>query len=214
MPVASRTAPAPRKSCVNKPKIFVLGPVAKRREIRDQADVPEQCGHGRIGRDRENVPDQRAAKLRPEAHRIRIREKPVSRQPRTASMQQREHRGAGHGEKRHRLGETIDRGAPFLIEQQENGRDQGSGVTDTDPPNEVDNVERPTDRLIVSPHPDTVGEEPNDREHQQLRDHERDTKPDEPSKRRPLFKRNVADAVGNTCKRVLTLDHCRAQLLL
>ena len=87
--------------------------VAQRRQVGNQADEPEQQRHGRVGRDREDVPDQRAAELRPQAHRVRVREQPVGRQPRPAGVEQREHAGARHGEQRHRLGEAVDRRAPL-----------------------------------------------------------------------------------------------------
>ena len=38
--------------------------IAQRREIRHQADVPEQQRHRGVRRDREHVPHQRAAELR------------------------------------------------------------------------------------------------------------------------------------------------------
>jgi hypothetical protein len=60
---------------------------------------------------------------------------------------QRAHdREQGHG-----LGEAVDRGAPFLLEQQQDGGDQRPRVTDADPPDEVDDVERPADGDVVPP---------------------------------------------------------------
>ena len=53
-------------------------------------------------------------------------------------MQQREEPGAGDGEERHRLGEAVDRRAPFLLQQQQDRRDQRAGVADADPPDEVE----------------------------------------------------------------------------
>ena len=120
--------------------------IAHRRQVGNQADVPEHDRHRRVGRDREHVPDERALELRPQAHRVRIREQPVGRQPRTAGVEHREDRRAGHREDRHRFGEAADRHAPLLLEQQQDRRDQRAGVADADPPDEVDDRERPADR--------------------------------------------------------------------
>ena len=61
-----------RAACETVPR-----PVAERREIRDQADVPEHRRDGRVGRDGEHVPDQRATELRPHPHPAGIWEQPV-----------------------------------------------------------------------------------------------------------------------------------------
>jgi hypothetical protein len=66
-------------------------------------------------------------------------------------VEERVHSRADHREERHRFGEPVDRCAPLLTQQQQHRRDQRSGVTDTDPPDEVDDIERPADRLVVSP---------------------------------------------------------------
>ena len=64
-----------------------------RREIGNQADVPEHQRNGAVCRDREHVPLERTARLRPKPHRIRIREQPI-REPRPPQVQDREHAGA------------------------------------------------------------------------------------------------------------------------
>ena len=123
----------------------ILRPVAQAGDIGNQADEPEHRGDGGVGRDREDVPHQRTAELRPYAHRVGIGEQPV-RQPRTTHVQQGEHAGASHREQRHRLGEAVDRVTPGLLEQQQNRGDQRAGVADTDPPHEVDDREAPRHR--------------------------------------------------------------------
>jgi hypothetical protein len=50
---------------------------------------------------------------------------------------QREHAGADDREDRHRLGEAVDRGPPLLPEQEQDRRDQRTGVADADPEHEV-----------------------------------------------------------------------------
>ena len=63
-----------------------LALVAERREVGHQADVPEHERHGEVRRDREHVPRQRAAELRPHAGDVRERVEPVE-EPRPAHVQ-------------------------------------------------------------------------------------------------------------------------------
>ena len=69
---------------------------------------------------------------------------------------QRKHAGAGDGEQRHRLGEAVDRRAPFLVQQQQDRRDQRAGVADADPPDEVDDREAPGHRHVDAPDADAL----------------------------------------------------------
>src|SRR5687767_1295819 len=101
MPMPSRASPAPRQQGVNHSKILVFRPIAQSCEVGNQTDIPEQKRNSQIRADGENVPDQRTTKLRPYSHCVRIREKPVSREPRASGMKKREHSGASYGEKRH-----------------------------------------------------------------------------------------------------------------
>ena len=89
MPVPRRAAPAHRQHAVNDLLGLVDGAIAKRGQVRNQADEPEQQRNRAVRGDRENVPDERAAELRPEAHRARIREH-VIRHPRPPGVDQRE----------------------------------------------------------------------------------------------------------------------------
>ena len=66
-------------------------------------------------------------------------------------MNSRKDRGAHHREQCHRFRRTIDRCAPFLAKQKQNGGDEGARVSDTDPENEIGNVPRPADWMIESP---------------------------------------------------------------
>ena len=79
-------------------------------------------------------------------------------------MQERKEPGASHGEKRHRFGKTIDRGAPVLAQQQQDRRDQRAGMADADPPDEVDDGETPRDRDVDAPDADAVGQQMGDRD--------------------------------------------------
>ena len=141
-----------------------VGLVAERRQVRNQADEPEHGRNRAVRRDREHVPDQRAAEVRPQRHRVRVREQPVDRQPRTAGVEEREDRRARDGEQRHRLGEAVDRRAPVLPEEQQDRRDQRAGVADADPPDEVDDVERPADRDVVAPDADALEQQIGERD--------------------------------------------------
>ena len=59
-----------------------------------------------------------------------------------------------HCKKGHRFRESVDRGAPLLIEQKENGGNERACVPDTDPPNEIDDREAPSDGDVNAPNAD------------------------------------------------------------
>ena len=197
LPVLRRAAPPEREHAENPLRPLRLGGITERREIGNQAGEPEQQGHGEVGRHREHVPDERAAELRPQLHRVRIREQPVRRQPRATGVQQREHRRARDREERHRFREPVDRGAPLLAEQQQDGGDQRPGVADTNPPDEVDDVERPADRDVVAPDADAREQQLDDRDVQDHQEHERDREAHEPADRRAVRQDDSADLVGD-----------------
>src|SRR5271167_569831 len=77
-------------------------------------------------------------------------------------MDQREKTGASHGKEGHGFGETIDRSAPLLIQEIKNGGDQRSGVTDTDPPDEIDDGEAPANGNVDAPNSDAFDDQPAD----------------------------------------------------
>ena len=66
-------------------------------------------------------------------------------------MKKRKHTGTGDSKQCHSFGETVDRGAPLLPEQQEDRRDERTGVTDTYPPYEVGDVPAPPDGAVQVP---------------------------------------------------------------
>src|SRR5207244_2635896 len=111
----------------------------------------------RVSRDGKYVPHQRAAKLRPDAHRVGIGKQPV-RQPRPAQVHYWKNSRLRNCEQSHCFGEAIDRCAPLLSEQQEDCRDQSSRMADPDPPDKVDDRESPTDWLIDAPKTDAIEE--------------------------------------------------------
>ena len=77
-------------------------------------------------------------------------------------MQRREHARAHDREDGHGLCEAVDARAPLLSEQEKNGGNQSSRVTDTDPPDEVRDVPSPSDGATVSPYADAAPEQPTD----------------------------------------------------
>jgi hypothetical protein len=56
-------------------------------------------------------------------------------------------------EERHRLGEAVDRGPPFLVQEEQDRGDERAGVPDPDPPDEVDDREAPGDGDVDAPDP-------------------------------------------------------------
>ena len=97
MPVTRRSPPAHGQHAVDNSEWFAVSAIAQRREIGNQTDEPEKGRHGRVSRHREDVPHQRAAELWPDAHRVRIREQPVS-QPRPPEVHDWIHAGLRDGE--------------------------------------------------------------------------------------------------------------------
>ena len=142
VPVTRRAAPAHGEHAVDDLAGLRLRPVAQRRQIWNQSDKPEEQRDRRVSRDGKHIPHQRAAELRPQAHRVRIGKQPVV-EPRTADVDSREDRGAGDGKQRHRFGEPVDGGPPRLPQQQQDRGNQRAGVADADPPYEVDDGKCP-----------------------------------------------------------------------
>ena len=96
MPVPGRASPAHRQEPVDILRPAVLGPVPERRQVGDQPDIPEQERHRGVRGNGKHVPHQRAAPLRPEPHRVRIRHQPVE-EPGPPHVEQREKPRAGDG---------------------------------------------------------------------------------------------------------------------
>ncbi len=132
--------------------------VAERGEVGDQTHVPEDQGDQEVGADGEEIPDQRRAEIDPQRPApVGVRNDPV-KQPRPAHVDDGKDAGAHHRNESHRLRGSVDRGPPFLAEQKEDGRDQGPGVTDADPEDEVGDVKGPADRSVEAPRADAHDE--------------------------------------------------------
>src|SRR5262249_32583438 len=146
------------------------------------ADEPEKERDGEVRADRKDVPDERTLEIRPDRHLVRDREH-VVRVPSASDVNAREDERADDGKDRHRLTEAVDRRAPFLAEQEEDGADERSGVTDTDPPDEVRDVPRPVDRRVISPDAYAGPEEMADSSTEDTREGRRDEESDPPAAR-------------------------------
>ena len=73
-------------------------------------------------------------------------------------------------------------------------------MADTNPPDEVQNVQAPTDGNIHAPQTDALEEHVRDREQHQLEQSKRDGKADEPPDRRLALQHDRADLVGDRAK--------------
>ena len=153
----------------NSPYRTVAGGVAalasRRRQVRQQAQVPEHQRHQEVRGDGHHVPRQRALELRPHVHGARVGHQPVE-EPRPPQVQQREEPRLHHREERHRLGEAVHRRPPLLLEEHQDGGDERARVAKANPPHEVDDAERPRHRDVVAPRPDSP--------HQRHRDGQRE----------------------------------------
>ncbi len=212
MPVAGRAAPAHGQDAVDHAPHWVRRAVAQSRHVRDEADVPEQQRDAEIGADREDVPHQRAAPLRPKVHRVGVGREPVE-ELRPAHVQEREYAGAGDGEERHGLGEAVDRGAPLLMQKQQNRRDQRAGVPDADPPDEVDDREAPADGYVDAPDADAFVKHVGDGEMQDHDQGEGHREADPPAARDGIGQHDGADLVRDRGEGMAWSDDRRRAML-
>ena len=70
IPVACSATPTHREDAVNHPSKLGLCAVPEGRKVGHEADVPENQRHGEVGRNRENVPQERTSEVRPHRHLI------------------------------------------------------------------------------------------------------------------------------------------------
>ncbi len=107
----------------------------------------------------------------------------------------------------HGLRKAVDRVAPGLIQQQQNRRDQRSGVANTDPPDEIDDRESPADGNVDTPDADALDDEPGRRAHQQLHHAQRDQKTEYPADRDLALEDDPADLVRDRRKTMPFVDY-------
>ena len=112
-------------------------------------------------------------------------------------MDDGEHSGADHSEQRHRLGEPVDRISPALLKEQQDGGDQGSGMADTDPPDEIDDRKAPGYRLGDSPNSSALKKEPRNRDHQNAGNRTRNNESAEPAQGRVRREHDAGDLLRN-----------------
>ena len=187
-----------------------LRAIAQRRHVRHETREPEERRHGSVGRDREHVPDQWAAELRPQPHRVRDTGT-ASRSRATAGPC-----GAAGYIAAHATAKSVIASAKRLIDVRHCWRKSSriaeierAGVADTDPPDEVDDVERPADRDVVSPDADTGQQQVADGQVQDHQQHECDEEAEEPADRCALREHDVTDGLGHRLEGVPGLDDRR-----
>src|SRR5664280_3159140 len=71
-------------------------------------------------------------------------------------MYYRKETGAYYGKYSHSLSKPSDSSSPFLAEQEENSRDKSTSVPNTYPEHEVNNSKCPSNRLVITPHTDSI----------------------------------------------------------
>ena len=124
-------------------------------EIRNEPHVEEHHRDGEVGAHREHVPLQRRLEVRPQEALIRIRQEPEE-EPAASKVDERVHARAHDGDHRHRFRGTVETGAVLRAEQEQHRRDQRAGVRNTDPEDEVDDVERPAHRVLQTEQADSL----------------------------------------------------------
>src|SRR5262249_39737325 len=122
--------------------------------------------------------------------------------PHAADVNTREDRGANDRKQCHRFSRAVDRGPPFLATEVQNGRDQGSSVTDADPEYEVRDVPGPADRDVIAPDADAGEQEIKHAECPKSRKETRDADGNPPPKRRFVLY-NPGDPIRDPCHRMV-----------
>ena len=149
-PLVAAAGPAQREPAVELRArvigaVLQFGAIARRRQVRNQAHEPEDRADGKVRADRDDVPHQRAHEVRPELAFGGIGNDVVEH-PEAPEVDQRKQTGGHDGEDRHRLGRARDSRPPAGTDEMEDRGDERAGVRDTDPENEVDDVDAPAHR--------------------------------------------------------------------
>ena len=158
IPVTGRSAPTEGEDTVEEATNAFLAAIPQGRQIRNQTRVPEEQGHRKIGRDGEHVPQQRGAKLGPQRHGVGQREDKED-SPGSTHVKQRENTCAHHGKEGHRLRKAVNSRSPVLVKQEQDSGNKGSGVSNTDPPDQVHNSETPANGVVDTPKSETFPEQ-------------------------------------------------------
>jgi len=203
-PVSMRPAPTEGEDAEDNRSRARFRAIPQRREIRNETDVPEQNRYRRVRRDGENVPEQGALEVWPHAHLVRNWEKPIC-EPHATDVEDGINRRCHNSEDRHRFRCTVDARTPLLPKQEENGADERSGVTDTDPENEPRDVPGPKNRIVQAPDADTFGNEFAKGSEQDEQYAHGQRKENYPRRSRFLFD-NSRDRLGNRVKIAMSED--------
>ena len=196
VPMAIGAAPSEREQTVRHLLNLALGTIAHGGQVRHQADVPEEQRNREVGTHCTHVPQERTAELRPHVHLVWDWEEPV-RQPHATNVNAGEESGADHREDGHRLCKSVDAGAPLLSEQEQDGADQRSCVTDTNPEHEVGDVKGPHHRVVETPDADAGEDQIVDDESKVHHQQHADAKHDVPRHWRLARLIGAADRVGD-----------------
>src|SRR5262249_35708805 len=105
--------------------------------------------------------------------------------------------GLHDGEDRHGFSKAVNGGAPALLEQKEDGRDQRSGVADTNPPHKVDNGKAPTGGYVDAPNSGASEKQIAEGGIEYAEQHYRHSKNHEPEDRSVLLQHNATDPVSD-----------------
>src|SRR5689334_11752322 len=108
-------------------------------------------------------------------------------------MQQRKQPRASDGKQRHGFGKAVDRGAPLLVQQQQDGGYKGSSVADSNPPDKIDDCEAPRHRNVDAPNPNPDGEQIAHGEEQHHHEKESDAETEPPYARLRSSENDRAD---------------------
>ena len=157
-PLAVAAAPAEGEDAVDELADFRFATVAQGGEVRDEAGIPEEHRHGEVGRDRENIPQERGAEVLPDRVGVWHRGQPPGH-PHAADVERGVDAGANDREEGHRFGGAVDRGAPLLACEEKDRGNERARVADADPEHEVRDVPCPADGVVVSPNADAGGDE-------------------------------------------------------
>ena len=154
MPLLRGSLPAERKHPVD-PLPQAGRAIAHEREVRDHREKQEQGAARQVRRDREEVPHQWRAEVRPYSPLAGIRHE-VEGKPRPAEVNDGEQCADHQREDRDDLGASRHRPAPGCIHKSQDRRNQSSRVADADPENKVRDVEGPVDRPLDTRHHEPV----------------------------------------------------------
>ena len=151
-PLVVRALPAQRQHRVDAPPPARRG-VAERGDVGHEAHDEEDRADAQVGRDREHVPRERRAEVRPQVTLVGVRQHEV-REPDAPGVDHREEAGGQDREDRHRLRRAVNGRPPARTEEVEDRRDQRARVPDADPEHERRDVERPHLRDALARHAD------------------------------------------------------------